>query len=151
MTVNQTPTQTLHYRVAVPDDAARLQTFVKSAYRGESSRQGWTTEADLLNDERISVKACADDDTALIACCEVLRRGPDLAYFGMFAVDPTRQGLGLGRQVLAYAELYCAKTKTGEKKPFPYDELVNGVALRDDLYFDVLEKELPAIPVEVPV
>jgi hypothetical protein len=32
--------------------------------------------------------------------------------------------------------------RTGEKRPFPYGQLVNGAALRDDLYFDVLAKAL---------
>jgi hypothetical protein len=32
---------------------------------------------------------------------------------------------------------------TGETRPFPYDELVGGSALRDDLYFVVLEKAWP--------
>ncbi|PKS08377.1 hypothetical protein jhhlp_005321 [Lomentospora prolificans] len=190
MTVNNTK-ETLHYRVAVPDDAAQLQAFVKSAYRGESSRQGWTTEADLLSDERISIDGMMEkittpdssvlivtngDEKTFLACCEVLKRSDDLAYFGMFAVDPARQGQGLGRQVLAYAEMYCVKTwgvkkvemsviwtreeliswyvrrgykKTGETRPFPYSELVNGVALRDDLYFDILEKDLAGVGVEV--
>ena len=185
---------TLQFRVATPDDAAPLQAFVKSAYRGDTSRQGWTTEADLVADDRINVDGIiakintpdsailiatdGDGENAgvLVACCEVLKRSSDLAYFGMFAVDPLRQGRGLGRQVLAHAEEYCRRTwgvrkvemsviwtreelilwymrrgyqRTGESRPFPYGELVNGVALRDDLYFDILEKELHAVEVEV--
>ena len=31
---------------------------------------------------------------------------------------------------------------TAEQRPFPYHDLVNGAALRDDLYFAVLEKPL---------
>lgn len=33
-------------------------------------------------------------------------------------------------------------TITGETRPFPYDKLVNSVALRDDLHFMVLTKTL---------
>ncbi|KAI5926932.1 putative acetyltransferase [Camillea tinctor] len=173
----------LQFRTATPDDASQLQALVKSAYRGETSRQGWTTEADLVADDRIDVKGitakitapdgvvlmATDDDGALVACCEVVKRSADLAYFGLFAVDPRRQGGGLGRQVLNYTEDYCRRIwsvtklemnviwtrdeliswyirrgfrKTGKSKPFPYEELVNGAALRDDLYFDVLEKDL---------
>jgi hypothetical protein len=35
-------------------------------------------------------------------------------------------------------------TLTDERRPFPFDALVNGVALRDDLYFAVLTKTLAA-------
>ena len=38
---------------ATPADAPRLTQFVNAAYRGDSSRQGWTTESDLLDGQRI--------------------------------------------------------------------------------------------------
>jgi GNAT superfamily N-acetyltransferase len=44
----------LHFRIATPADTARLYTLVQSAYRGDESRLGWTTEADLLAGDRIS-------------------------------------------------------------------------------------------------
>jgi hypothetical protein len=47
----QTPE--LGFRLATRDDAAALAALVQSAYRGDESRQGWTTEADLLDDQRI--------------------------------------------------------------------------------------------------
>lgn len=113
----------------------------------------------------------ADDTGALVACCELAKRSADLAYLGMFAVDPRRQAGGIGREVLAHVEAYCRRTwgarrleigvtwprpelfewyvrrgfrGTGEKRPFPYDELASGEALRDDLYFDIMEKDLGA-------
>ena len=175
----------LTFRVATTsdDDVNAILKLVRSAYRGDDSRAGWTTEADLVADERIDaagVRAKIDepqgviltayDDTGRLAsCCEILRRDDELAYFGLFAVDPTRQAGGIGRQVLAEAEEYARKvfgvqkmemnvifpreeliawyirrgyTKTDETKPFPYEQLVNGKALRDDLYFSVLVKEL---------
>lgn len=182
---------TLQFRIATPNDAAQLQPLVQSAYRGESSRQGWTTEADLLAGERIDEKGilekitqsdntvimATDSDGVLVGCCEVWRRSDDIAYFGMFAIDPYRQCGGFGRQVLAYAEDYCVKAwgvkkvemtviwtreeliawyirrgyqKTGETRPFPHHELTNGWALKDDLHFEVLEKVLEAATV-VPI
>lgn len=174
---------TLKFRTATLDDAEQVQVLVQSAYRGESSRQGWTHEADLLGGERIDVAGIREKITApgntiimafdgngkLAACCEVTQKSPGVAYFGMFAVDPTRQAGGFGRQVLEYAESYCRDNlgikrlemtviwtrhelvawyarrgfrKTGETRPFPIHELNNGWALRDDLHFEVLEKEL---------
>lgn len=173
----------LTYRKATAADIPAVLRLILSAYRGETSRAGWTTEADLVDDERIdaegvlakinephgAVLLAHDASGALAACCEVLRRDAGLAYFGLFAVDPTRQAGGIGRQVLAEAEAY-AKTawgvtsmemsviwtrdeliawyvrrgysKTEETRPFPYAELVNGKALRDDLYFSILVKSL---------
>jgi ribosomal protein S18 acetylase RimI-like enzyme len=106
---------------------------------------------------------------SIVACCEVVHRGGGRAYFGLFAVDPTLQAAGLGRALLAHAEKYVVRrwgahtmemtviaqrhelinwykrrgyTVTDQIRPFPYDELVGGRALRDDLYFRVLVKTL---------
>ncbi|MEV6932618.1 GNAT family N-acetyltransferase [Dactylosporangium sp. NPDC051485] len=107
---------TITFREAAPGDVPRLVELVQSAYRGESSRAGWTTEADLLDGQRADpdmvAAAIADPagavlvaETAgeLVACCQIERRDGH-AYFGMFAVDPARQAAGLGAAVLAEAE-----------------------------------------------
>ncbi|GLW75113.1 N-acetyltransferase [Kitasatospora phosalacinea] len=105
------------FRTARLRDVPDLVALVESAYRGESSRAGWTTEADLLEGQRTDEAAVTDllgrpdsvvlvvegEDGAPIACCHVERRGT-AAYFGMFSVSPAVQGGGLGRQVLARAE-----------------------------------------------
>lgn len=185
----------LQFRTATPDDTGLLLPLIRSAYRGDASRAGWTTEADLVADERINatgllgkitapdsaVLVVTDEQGVLISCCEVLfrradpsdekhpGRDEDIAYFGLFAVDPQRQGGGVGRKVLEYAEEYARSqwqarrmemtviaqraeiiawyarrgyAVSGEHRPFPYAELVNGKALRDDLYFEVLVKDL---------
>src|SRR5690606_1436080 len=41
------------FRDATPDDADAIIDLVQSAYRGDASRRGWTTEADLLDGQRI--------------------------------------------------------------------------------------------------
>jgi ribosomal protein S18 acetylase RimI-like enzyme len=105
---------------------------------------------------------------APVACCRIADRGNGLAYFGMFAVDPARQGAGTGRQVVRWAELAAAElfgartlelevlgqqqqlrgwyerlgyTATGEIRPFPADP-VFAVPMRDDLHLVVLAKPL---------
>src|SRR4051794_13241714 len=40
------------FREAGPADLGAIVALVESAYRGESSRAGWTTEADLLDGQR---------------------------------------------------------------------------------------------------
>ncbi|MBH1937108.1 GNAT family N-acetyltransferase [Streptomyces sp. AV19] len=104
------------FRFAAGDDAPALVPLIESAYRGEASRTGWTTEADLLDGQRTDedgVRAVvgdgasrvllAEDGGEVLACCHIEHRG-EHAYFGMFAVRPQRQGGGLGRAVLAEAE-----------------------------------------------
>lgn len=113
----------LTIRPATDADAPALVALIRSAYRGEESRTGWTTEADLLDDERIdtagvcgkisdpttTVLAAVDADGALVACCEVQLRSNEAAYFGLFAVHPSLQAPGLGRRVLTAAERYAAQ------------------------------------------
>jgi GNAT superfamily N-acetyltransferase len=102
----------------LPEDVPALVALINSAYRGDSSRRGWTTEADLLGGQRTDAAAMsevvaggagrrmmiAETDGALLGCCQLEHRPSDAAYFGMFAVRPGRQGKGVGRQILAEAE-----------------------------------------------
>ncbi|MGX1268184.1 GNAT family N-acetyltransferase [Streptomyces phaeoluteigriseus] len=104
------------FRDATDTDVDALVALVDSAYRGDASRAGWTTEADLLEGQRTDPEAVLEviksPDTRvltveragrIVACCQLEHRG-DHAYFGMFAVSPTAQGGGLGRTVLEEAE-----------------------------------------------
>lgn len=106
----------LAFRTATEADVSALVGLIESAYRGESSRAGWTTEADLLGGQRTDPEGVAavvkdpdgrmllvERDGELVACCQLENRG-EHAYFGMFAVRPGLQGGGLGRRVLAEAE-----------------------------------------------
>ena len=106
-------------RPAAESDVDALVALVQAAYRGDTSRAGWTTEADLLDGQRVdpemvraavtdpgSVVLVTEDAGGLAACCQ-LERKDGYAYFGMFAVDPARQAGGLGRSVLAAAERHA--------------------------------------------
>lgn len=110
----------LQFRVAAQADVPHVVALVESAYRGESSRAGWTTEADLLQGQRtdpamVASLVSSPDDVVLVAvngdrivaCCQLEKRY-DRAYFGLFAVSPKAQGAGLGKLVIAYAERYAA-------------------------------------------
>jgi ribosomal protein S18 acetylase RimI-like enzyme len=112
----------LTFRKALPADAERLVDFVNFAYRGETSREGWTTEADLLEGLRtnlsdIQVLISSDDAliqlafdaTELVGSVCVERQG-DQASIGMFAVNPRRQGHGIGKQLLQEAEHAAQQT-----------------------------------------
>lgn len=176
----------LVFRRAGIGDIPMLFDLVTSAYRGDASRAGWTTEADLLDGQRIdadmlradlerpqSLILVAEDGGRMVACAHIAEEaaddGVETAYFGMFSVDPTIQGGGIGKAVLAEAErvaretLGCARMRmtvidcrdaliafyvrrgyvpTGIIKPFPYGDARYGQPKRPDLRFEVLEKPL---------
>lgn len=106
------------FRAATRNDVAIVVDLVESAYRGERSRAGWTTEAELLEGQRTDAEAIAavissadsrlllasDDHGEVMACCVIERRRAGRSYFGTFAVRPGLQGGGVGKRVLAEAE-----------------------------------------------
>ncbi|MFY7745582.1 MAG: GNAT family N-acetyltransferase [Erythrobacter sp.] len=102
---------------ASPADAPALKDLLEAAYRGDSARQGWNHEADILDDERTSraeldalladpavTILTARGGSGLIGCVAVTRKDASLAYLGMLCVLPTLQSGGLGRQLLDAAE-----------------------------------------------
>ncbi len=106
-------------RAATARDAPALAELVNSAYRGETSKAGWTTEADLLAGQRIDVERLTEiiaapgnivllheQDHSPVACVHLERTG-DECYLGMLTIAPTRQRSGLGRQLLDAAERYA--------------------------------------------
>ena len=104
---------------ATPADAPRLTQFVNAAYRGDASRQGWTTEADLLDGQRIDeagLRAMLALPQAVILLCQTVEgqllgsfhaqaKGAVL-YLSMLAVAPAGQGQGAGRFLLEAVEEY---------------------------------------------
>jgi GNAT superfamily N-acetyltransferase len=105
----------LSFRPATVVDIDEVVALAESAYRGEASRAGWTTEADFLDGQRIDrngVLAMLGTDQqivlavmegAAVGCCHVVRDGDD-CWFGLFAVAPGLQGRGIGDALLAQAE-----------------------------------------------
>jgi len=106
----------LRFRAAIHADTTAVVALVESAYRGDASRVGWTTEADFLDGRRTgpdeiktileqpqSRVLLAEHDGHVIACAHVAVNDGG-GYFGMFSVDPKRQRGGIGKAVLAEAE-----------------------------------------------
>lgn len=175
----------LTFRTATHADVDAIVALVESAYRGDASRAGWTTEADFLDGRRTGaddVGACIDrprsaillaertdhDGRELLACAHVAD-DDGAGYFGMFSVQPTLQGGGIGKRLLEHAERFVRERwslpamrmtvidirdeliafyerrgyrRTGIVKPFPYGDARFGLPKRDDLRFEVLEKAL---------
>jgi ribosomal protein S18 acetylase RimI-like enzyme len=104
------------FRRATVEDAQAIADLINSAYRGETSRQGWTTEADLLDGLRTtpqeirqlitgqdSFLLLCHRDAMLIGSVHVEKQG-EQAYIGMFVVRPDIQGAGIGKHLLKEAE-----------------------------------------------
>lgn len=53
------PTSELTFRTAHDTDVPGLVELIESAYRGDASRVGWTTEADLLEGQRTDPEGVA--------------------------------------------------------------------------------------------
>lgn len=107
-------------RTAAPTDIPRIVSLLNQAYRGDASRRGWTTEADLIagevrSDETQvgevmarpgSVFLVYEGSEGLLGCVNLQQQGGRL-YLGMFAVDPEAQGMGIGKALLAEADAYA--------------------------------------------
>jgi len=109
------------FRPAVMADVARIVALVNSAYRGESSRAGWTTEADLLAGQRTDTEEVANlissADSIILLCMNGeemigsvhLQHGKHVAYLGMLAIEPSVQGQGIGKKLIQVAEATAIK------------------------------------------
>src|SRR6185295_16854051 len=103
----------MQFRPATAADVPAIVALVESAYRGEPSRAGWTTEADLLDGQRTDpaeVEALIADPSVaivlarrhgeLVGSVAVRIDSERVAHVGMFAIRPTLQGSGIGRALL---------------------------------------------------
>lgn len=108
---------------ATVHDAHELDTLVNSAYRGDSSRRGWTTEADLIDGTRTDATLLAEllqkpettilkyvEEGKILGCVE-LRKESGRLYLGMLTVQPDIQGKGIGKELLRAAEDMARKQR----------------------------------------
>lgn len=107
---------------ATTADIPQLVTLINSAYRGEESKKGWTTEAYLLEGQRIDADAlekiinepfsvilkCTDGSNELVGCV-YLKKNNNKIYLGMLTVSPALQAAGIGKKILQAAEEYAAQ------------------------------------------
>ncbi len=106
--------------IVTATDIPALDKLVNSAYRGDSSKKGWTTEADLLDGLRTnpdSLKKMIDepgavilkysDESGSLLACVYLKVKQNKLYLGMLTVSPELQSKGIGKQLLAAAENYA--------------------------------------------
>jgi ribosomal protein S18 acetylase RimI-like enzyme len=105
---------------ATDADLPAAVALINSAYRGESSRLGWTTEADYLGGQRIDLATLRHNiaakpeamllllrdaaDAPLLGCVWLEPESGDTWHLGMLTVRPDIQNRRLGRTLLAEAE-----------------------------------------------
>jgi|SRR5215831_7074164 len=169
----------LTFRQAELSDARAIVALVNSGYRGDVSRAGWTTEADYLEGVRTDeqeVRSLLQSRAIFLLCLSnneivgsvLLQHEGNAAHVGMFVVQPTLQGGGIGKLLLNEAEravvdrweiktlrmtvitLRCeliayyerrGYRRTGIYKDFPHHDR-RSTALRGTLQLEVLEKSL---------
>ena len=98
----------------------QLEILINSAYRGDSSKKGWTTEADLLDGIRTDVDSLKEmisrsgaiilqsfTEHNVLQGCVYLEKRKNKMYLGMLTVSPMLQAKGIGKQLLIEAEKYA--------------------------------------------
>ena len=107
-------------RKATLEDIPQLEILINSAYRGDSSKKGWTTEADLLDGIRTDADSLKEmitksnavilqsfNEHNLLQGCVYLEKRHNKMYLGLLTVSPTLQAKGIGKQLLIEAEKYA--------------------------------------------
>jgi ribosomal protein S18 acetylase RimI-like enzyme len=105
--------------IATLQDISALEQLINSAYRGETSKQGWTTEANLLEGKRITFEELVEiiqnknntilkytDNNQIIGSVLLINKGNKL-YLGMLTVSPELQNSGIGKKLLQEAEVHA--------------------------------------------
>jgi ribosomal protein S18 acetylase RimI-like enzyme len=103
------------------EDVSNLNQLVNSAYRGESSRKGWTTEANILEGKRITeaelIEIIEDnkntilkysENDQIIGCVLLIEKKEEL-YLGMLSVSPDIQNSGIGKKLMQQAEIQASE------------------------------------------
>lgn len=150
---------------ATLENVSQLNTLINSAYRGESSKKGWTTEANILDGLRTTEEELSEtilnpkntvlkftDNDQIIGCVLLVEKEKEL-YLGMLTVSPELQNSGVGKKLLQQAEIHAQSL--GLPKI-----VMTVISVRDELiawykrngYQDTGAKEpFPASDVHIPI
>ena len=107
--------------IATNEDITALESLLNSAYRGEISTLGWTSEAHIIKGERRtdipSLILLMDDpltdflkyqsENNVLTGCVCLQQKKEGIYLGMLSVSPLQQNAGIGKQLLEAATQYA--------------------------------------------
>jgi ribosomal protein S18 acetylase RimI-like enzyme len=111
----------LQFAICSGADIPSLVNLVNSAYRGESSKKGWTTEAGLLDgirtDKEGIYRMIHQAGSVILKCmidnelvgCVYLQKQENYLYLGMLTVSPELQAAGIGKELLKASEDYASR------------------------------------------
>lgn len=106
--------------IATAEDVSFLNILINSAYRGESSKKGWTTEANILEGKRTTedelLEIILDKKNTIlkysehnqIIGCVLLKEKENELYLGMLTVSPDLQNSGVGKKLMREAEVFAS-------------------------------------------
>lgn len=109
----------IRFQTATTYDAKNLSLLVNSAYRGDYSKSGWTSEADLLDGQRTNEESLKEiietplnqiellfegKSLNILGCVHLIQELPATLYFGMLTIEPLMQAQGFGKILMKHAE-----------------------------------------------
>jgi ribosomal protein S18 acetylase RimI-like enzyme len=101
-------TSSIRIRVATERDMPSMIPIVNAAFSVEQFLDGTRTDDERMADMmRKGTFLVAEDSAGKIVGSVYIEISDGRGYFGMLAVDPARQGSGLGRKMIEAAESYC--------------------------------------------
>ena len=122
----------LNIRNAKIDDVAQLVELINLAYRAQSERS-WTTEKAFVDGTRITNEQLNGDlsrsnfklfvgenEQGLLVACIGLSFDHNSVEIGTFAIDPTIQNLGYGREMLNYVETCITQNYSSVRRLIMY-------------------------------
>lgn len=102
------PRPSVHIRVATPVDLDALVALVNAAFVVEDFIEGTRTDAArMIETMQTGEFLLAEDRSGRVVACVYTELHAERAYLGILAVDPSRQGTGLGRMMVEAAENHC--------------------------------------------
>lgn len=111
--------------IADMNDVTVIKKLLDSAYRGESSRDGWTSESHIIAGETRTDQATmqklilqtgsiflkyTNEKNEIIGCVNLQEYNYKI-YLGMLSVSPKLQGGGIGKEILQASEEYAKHLK----------------------------------------
>lgn len=96
-------------RAAAGNDVPRIVALLNTAFAMERAfiDRDRTSAEEIARHLGTGTFFVVDAENGVLASCMYLERRGDRVYLGMLAVDPARQGRGLGRQMMAAAERHA--------------------------------------------
>ena len=124
-------------RPATPEDRAAVEAIVRNAYSVYLERMG-QPPGPMLDDYAAQIAAGSvsvlDEDGEIVAIIVLLAK-PDYLLLDNIAVRPDRQGTGLGRQMIAFAETEARRRSFTELRLYTHETMIENIALYTRLGF----------------